>query len=358
MDSNLLYICQNALGDIVTTLPSIHFLKKAHPHSTLDVCVNEDLADIFSADPNVAKTIRAPAEWFNADPGNGTLPDVEQVQGFRSSYEVIIDSMCVGQTARLVDLLGPAKAIGIGFGEAVHAYDLPLSLSQWRAWSVGDRTAVDCYGDLVQLLNQEFTGGEPVLYVSQEAQREGKAWVDSRNRTVDLVVAFNPGAGHPMKRWPMSHYLETARVLRGEGFAPLFIFGPKETELYAAYGDQIENMGGFVYRSGNYQIQLLAGILRQCALLLTNDCAVMHVGAAVGCRVLAVFGPTNSRIWFPYKTPWNQVIERDVPCRPECRNGCELFPCLAGIPPEEVLAKLRAMLPKRNRAARLTEILY
>ena len=149
-----------------------------------------------------------------------------------------------------------------------------------------------------------------------------------------------------MKRWPMSHYLETARVLRVEGFAPLFIFGPKETELYATHGDQIENMGGFVYRSHNYQIQLLAGILSQCALLLTNDCAVMHVGAAVGCRVLALFGPSDSRIWFPYNTPWNQVIERDMPCRRECCNGCELLSCLARIPPEEVLAKLRTMLPK------------
>ena len=358
MGSSLLYICQNALGDIVTTLPSIHFLKQSHPHCMLDVCVNWDLADIFAADPNVDRVIRAPAKWFDTDTGADLATDSVQVQGFRPGYEVIIDSMCVGQTARLVDLLRPDKAIGIGFAETVHAYDLPLSLSQWRAWSVGDRTAVACYGDLVQLLNQEFTGGEPVLYVSQEARREGKGWVDSRNRTRDLVVAFNPGAGHPMKRWPMSHFLETARVLRDEGFAPLFIFGPKETELYAAYGDQIENMGGFVYRSGNYQIQLLAGILCQCALLLTNDCGVMHVGAAAGCRVLAIFGPSNSRIWFPYKTPWNQVIERDVPCRRECRNGCELLPCLGEIPPAEVLAKLRAMLPKRDRAARLTEILY
>jgi ADP-heptose:LPS heptosyltransferase len=134
--------------------------------------------------------------------------------------------------------------------------------------------------------------------------------------------------------------------LRGEGFAPLFIFGPKETELYAAYGDRIETMGGFVYRSDNYQIQMLAGILCQCALLLSNDCAVMHVGAAVGCRVLAIFGPSNSRIWFPYRTPWNQVIERDVPCRRECRGGCELLPCLAEIPPEEVQTKLRTMLSK------------
>ena len=346
MSSNLLYICQNAVGDIVTTLPSIRFLKQSRADLTIDVCVSENFADIFAADPNVDRVIRAPGKWFDADSEDDLAVDVEEVYGFRRHYEVIIDSMCIGQTARLVNLLRPAKAIGIGFEETVHAYDLPLSLSRWQAWSAGDRTAVDCFGDLVQLLNQDFRGGEPALYVSQEAQSQGRVWVDSKNRTGDLVVAFNPGAGHPMKRWPISNFLETARALRGEGFVPLFIFGPKEMELYTAHGDQIENMGGFVYRSDNCQIQLLAGILCQCALLLTNDCAVMHIGGAVGCRLLAIFGPSNSRIWFPYKTPWNQIIERDVPCRRECRNGCELFPCLAKISPGEVLAKLRAMLLK------------
>lgn len=346
MSSSLLYICQNALGDIITTLPSVHFLKQTYPDSTLDVCVNEDLADIFVADPCVDSVVRSPAAWFDANPGEHEAPKVESEQRFRPSYEVIIDTMCVEQTARLVELLRPAKAIGIGFGETVQAYDLPLPLSRWQTWSAGDRSAVDCYGDLVQLLNHEFPGGEPVLYVSHEAQEAGEAWVNSKIRPGDTVVALNPGAGHPMKRWPMSCFLEMARALGAEGFIPLFIFGPKETELYASHGDEIEASGGIIYRSDNYRIQLLAGILRQCALLLTNDCAVMHVGAAVGCRVLAVFGPSNSRIWFPYKTPWNQVIERDVSCRRECRCGCESLDCLADISPVEVLTKLRTMLPK------------
>ena len=93
MGSTLLYICQNALGDIVTTLPSIHFLKQSHPHSTVDVCVNEDLADIFAADPNVDRVIRAPAKWFDTNTGGDLATGFVQVQGFRSNYEVIIDSM-------------------------------------------------------------------------------------------------------------------------------------------------------------------------------------------------------------------------------------------------------------------------
>lgn len=45
---SILYICQNAIGDIITTLPSIHFLRQLHPGGKLDVCVSADYADIFA----------------------------------------------------------------------------------------------------------------------------------------------------------------------------------------------------------------------------------------------------------------------------------------------------------------------
>ena len=348
--SKILYICQNALGDIITTLPSIHFLKAAYPNALLDVYVNANLADIFAVDPNVDRVIRVPAKRFDADSGPYPALDLQEAEGVREHYDVVIDSMCIASTARLVEVLRPAKAIGIGFSDAVHAYGLPLPLSHWRTWSDSERTAVECHGDLVKILNAEFKGGHPVLYVSREAHREGKAWLDSRNRAGGKVVAFNPGAGHPMKRWPMRYFLEAARALHAQGFVVLFIFGPKGAELYADHAQQIEKMGGLVYRSDTYQIQPLAGLLRQCALLLTNDCAVMHVGGAIGTRVLGIFGPTNSRIWFPYRTPWNRVMERELACRRSCRDGCKAMSCLTAIKPSNVLSEAARMLPPRGQA--------
>ena len=342
---NFLYICQNALGDIVTSLPSIHFLKEKFPTSTLDILVNETFVEVFAADPNIDRVICHPANWFDTDVSD---KDIGNINGLRSHYDIVIDSMCIDTTARLVMFLRPIKAIGIGFAEALHAYNLPLPLTKWKAWSNGDRTVVDCLGDFVELLNVEFKGGEPVLYISSQAQREGEDWINSINHEGNLVVAINPGAGNPAKCWPMEYYLEIAWTLCDEGIKPLFIFGPNETQLFSRYGEEIKQRGGYVYQSECSRIQLLAGILCKCSLLLSNDCAVMHVGAAIGCRVLAIFGPTNSRIWFPYRYPWNQVIEHDYRCRYTCRNGCESLDCLKDISPQEVLIRLRKMLPRTS----------
>lgn len=252
--------------------------------------------------------------------------------------------MCIAQTAELIGLLQPLKAVGIGFEETIDAYDLPLPLENWQAWMTGGRNASDCFGDIVRLYATGYGTSHPVLYVTEAAQEQAKAWLARQNRDSRLIVALNPGAGNSMKRWPMQRFEELARHFSDADYVPLFIFGPKEGGLYHAHAERIKTMSSLIFRSEDYRVQPLAGILRQCALLVSNDCAVMHVGAAVGCRVLAIFGPSQSRIWFPYSKIQNRVIERDVQCRQTCRNGCEATPCLADITTGEVLSTVRAML--------------
>lgn len=342
MGSNILYICQNALGDIITTLPSIHFLRQFYPNGRLDVCVNADYTDIFAGDHNVNSVIAAPREWFRLET-NGAAYPIKRLPGFQADYDVVVDSMCSKQTAELILLLRPHWAAGIGFDETAHVYDLPLPLESWQAWSTSGRTALDCFADLVRLFECSYSPSEPVLYVTDAAQEQGKAWLARQSRDAFPVVALNPGAGNPMKRWPMQRFMELACCLSDANFQPLFIFGPKEANLYREYAKRIKAMGGLIFRSVHYAVQPLAGILRQCALLVTNDCAVMHVGAAIGCPVVAIFGPSQSRVWFPYSKIHNHVVERDVQCRQACRNGCKATTCLTDITTEDVLSVVRAV---------------
>ena len=336
-DPSILYICQNALGDIITSLPSIAFLRQAYPHAMLDVCINGVYADIFAADPNVDRVISAPAEWFETNPDAAQCINIHAVAGLRSAYGCVIDSMSSAQTGRLITLLRPSKSVGIGFDDVMHVYDLPLPKQQWRRWGDGNKTVVECFGDLPRMLTGDFKGGAPVLHVTNEALAWGRQWIASRNSSGGPVVAFNPGAGRFMKRWPLRHFMEAARILQDNGNLPLFVFGPKEAGLHAAHRDEILAIGGLVYYSEDFRIQPIAGILRSCALLVTNDCAVMHVGASVGCRVVSLFGPSISSIWFPYSKIDNRVLERDVPCRLGCRDGCAEHACMATIFPEEVV---------------------
>ena len=150
-----------------------------------------------------------------------------------------------------------------------------------------------------------------------------------------------------MKRWPMRHFITVSQELREKRHLPLFVFGPKEAELQATHREEILAMGGLVYYSEDSRIQPLAGILRRCDLLVSNDSGIMHLGASAGCRVLAIFGPSVSRVWFPYSNSRNRVIERDVACRLGCRGGCTEHACLETILPEEVVSHAISLLETR-----------
>jgi ADP-heptose:LPS heptosyltransferase len=343
--SSLLYICQNALGDVVTSLPSIHFLKRSY-RNNLDVCINSDLDQIFAADPHIDRVIAAPGNWFDMHAPIEVISGVTRLPGFRSHYDAVIDTMCVPQTARLIELLQPNAAAGIGFDDTLHVYDHPVSLETWRSWSDERRTACDCFADVIRAWRSgdEYVGTVPVLYVSEAARRWAAGWLNVGNPAQAPLVAINPGAGSPMKRWPLDRYLELGSNLEARGFRSLFIFGPKESALQAQAAPYIAGLNALTYSSPDSRIQNVAALLQQCSLTVSNDCAVMHISAAVGTRTLAIFGPSISKIWFPYNQPWNRVVEREAACRKNCFDGCAEFHCLTDISVEAVLTQAKLML--------------
>ncbi len=89
---------------------------------------------------------------------------------------------------------------------------------------------------------------------------------------------------------------------------------------------------------------LLPALLRRASLLLTNDSGPMHIAAAVGTPVVALFGPTSALLTGPYGVG-HHVLTGTVACRPcfsrTCRNALPLE-CLRAVPPEQVLAAARA----------------
>ena len=345
MNQHLLYICQNALGDIITSLPSIHFLKNTCNH--VDILVSEAFPDLFAADPHIDHLIYFPPEWFDTGSDNRSHYPIDlQTKILSERYDVIVDSLCTPSTTELVQLHNPSLAIGIEFGESLYAYNRMVSVERWRSWSDGTRTASDCFGDLVRAYCLEYTATPPKLFVCEEAEFWAREWL--RNQGINALgkqmVALNPGAGNVAKCWPFERYLELADWLQREQYTVLFLFGPKETALFQAHIDTLDRIGANAIYFSDSRIQRLAGLLRHSSLTISNDCAVMHISAAIGCPTLAIFGPSNSKIWFPYDRETNCIVERAVSCRQYCISGCDVPVCLTDISVSDVASVALRML--------------
>ncbi len=101
--------------------------------------------------------------------------------------------------------------------------------------------------------------------------------------------------------------------------------------------------------SGTLPVGLLPSFLSKAALLLTNDSGPMHVAAAAGTPVVALFGPTSPVRTGPYG-PDHKVLTHKIDCSPcfsrSCRNAIQLE-CLNLVSPEQVMAAARAQLASR-----------
>ena len=155
------------------------------------------------------------------------------------------------------------------------------------------------------------------------------------------LAAFAPGAVGPSKRWPASHFAETARQLTAQGFSVIVLGGPGEATLAAEIG------------AGEGHVRDLTGPDLRNAILglaaadvaVSNDSGLLHVAAALGTPSIGIFGPTSPWHWAPLN-PLAAVVETQTlvtcrPChKPTCRYGHHR--CMREIPAGPVVAAVLA----------------
>jgi ADP-heptose:LPS heptosyltransferase len=92
-------------------------------------------------------------------------------------------------------------------------------------------------------------------------------------------------------------------------------------------------------------LRTIAAVVASCDAVVANDGGIMHLAVAIERPTVAVFGPTEPDIWFPYegKGPF-ALASRRMDCAPCHKHRCESVECLAGIEPEEVLGRVQEVL--------------
>jgi heptosyltransferase-2 len=158
------------------------------------------------------------------------------------------------------------------------------------------------------------------------------------------LVAIIPGAARgPAKRWPERHFVQAGRELAAEGVRLVALGAPSEAELCGRVAGGIG--ASCLSMAGNTTLAQMAACLRRCRAAVTNDSGGMHMAAAAGTRVIAVFGLTD-----PAKTgpmgPGHAVLvaagatgRRDV-----ARNSRAAAAALESVGPERVVAAVRERL--------------
>lgn len=334
----ILIIKPSSMGDIVHTLPTLRVLRERFADAHIAWFVKRQWADLVERADGLD-------EVWPVKPGFGNwLAQIRRVR--EVGFDLAIDLQGLFRSSVLAWLAGCATRIG--FANAREAS--PFFYTHRVPVPNSDLHAVDRYLLIAEALGAPVQGTPEFRFRGFPADREEvEKLLGHHGVTAGAPwIAMNVSARWPTKRWPPEFFARTADRLQHEGLGPVaLIGGPDDSAVANAVKRQMRTTP--VDLTGKTAPGLLPTLLKSAQLLLTNDSGPMHIAAAVGTPVVALFGPTSPLRTGPYGHH-KRVLMHKLPCSPcfsrTCRNTVQLE-CLESISPDTVVEAVRERLALR-----------
>ncbi len=328
----VLIVHQGALGDFILALPVLKSLRDHFPYAKVVILGYPRILELaeghFYADQVLSIDQKGMATFFVQ---NGFL-DYPLSEFFKKFDLMVVFGKDQGGT-----LLRNLKRICQG--EVLHINSFPT----WE-----ERIHLTDHL-LRELSKYGFSISEsfPKLYLNETDRNWGNQFwkdkgLDGKHR--DSVVIIHPGSGSKKKVWPIERFVELVQTLQNHfRLHFLIVLGPAEgIEVQKAF----EKMGDppTTMVRGLSLIQL-ASVMEGCGLFIGNDSGISHMASALGIPTIAIFGPTDPKVWSP-KGEKVLVVRREIPCSPCSEERfflCKNFECLRLIETQEVLKAVGKM---------------
>lgn len=326
----ILVVGPSWIGDTVLAQPLFKLLHERHAGLELDILAPPPIHPLLGRMPEVGRAIENPF-------GHGELRLGERFRLGRA-----LAGRCYDQAIVLPNTF---KSALVPFFAGIP--ERTGYLGEQRHWLLNDARRLDARG-LPQMAQRYAAlasprGEPPKAPLPALGLRVDEA---ARRATLDRfgldaarpAVALCPGAEYgPAKRWPARHFAGLAQGLAALGCAVWLIGGPGDRRI----GAEIERAAGGACRNlcGGTKLDEAIDLLSACACVVSNDSGLMHVAAALGRPLVALYG-SSSPDFTPPLTPRARVLKLDLPCSPCFRRECPLghFDCMTRLTPDRVLA--------------------
>jgi heptosyltransferase-2 len=312
----ILVIRSGALGDFVLTLPAIRALREAAPRAHVEVVGRTATLEIargrYYADA-IRSIDRADFAPLFAPEGEASPEVVAYLTGFDLILSYLPDRDEVFR--QNLERIGVRR---LACGDPVPAPDEV-------------RHIVDRLAEPVEAAGIPVKDRTPRVFPNEEDGKEAEAFLKGRGISEsDPFVVIHPGSGGARKCWPAERFARVAdEVRRTTGARVVVPQGPADEQVVA---QMVSEMAVAPVVARGLPLPVLAGALARCRAYLGNDSGVTHLGAASGAPVVALFGPTDPRVWGP-RGGRVRVVQGDAKLPPEQR--------LEAIREEEVIRAVR-----------------
>ena len=348
----------NWLGDAVMTTPALLRLREKFPAAHIALFTPEKLRDLWPHHPAINETI-------SFAPGENVFAAAKKLRAEKFDLALVLPNS--PRAALEVFLAGIPQRIG--YARPWRNFFLTQAVAlRTDAVKMHKRSVTEIQNLIVKYPGAQFRVPEaqkqphqiheylhlagalganskaqlPQLFVTPEEIEITKIKF-GLEKTTQPILGLNPGAEYgPAKRWPVERFIAAAKEIQQRTNCTLLLFGGKSD---AAITNQIESAIGnppaAVFNlAGKTSLRELMALMKTCRVVLTNDTGPMHVAAALGTPVAALFGSTSSELTGPISSGElrHPILESHAPCSPCFLRECPIdFRCMNDIRIKQVV---------------------
>jgi heptosyltransferase-2 len=318
------------IGDLLMTTPALACLRKAFPDATIDLLVSPGSRDVVERNPDVNRVLLTEMKHG----GLGAIRKEAKRIG-SGGYDLAVCFHRGHGTLAMLKMSGiPRRAGFTNGGRGIFlSGGVPFLLQRHRAWNN--------LRLLEKTLGIEVDYSTPTRFDIETSVTEKILERFPLLAESDRLVAINPNAAWPTKRWIPEGFAEVGNELVSRGFRIVLVGGPKEKHIAGQVKGSMKSSP--IDLTGETTIQELGAVLAKSLCLVTNDSGPMHLGQAVGTKVVPIFGPTD-----PVRCgPWQGEIE-PVQVQFDCikcyKKTCWHHTCMVKITSKEVIERALACI--------------
>lgn len=344
----ILVVALRRLGDVLLTTPLIRSLRRAWPQASIDALVFADTAGILAGNPDIAEVVAMPSA---PTAGQGLAIAARLWR----RYDLAISTQSGDRPTFFASIAGRVR---VGLTEPGRGLK-QLVLHR----TIANEPGLHRVEQLLRLVDLIGVPRVPELV----APRAADAGIAGDYAVIHAAPMFR------YKQWTSEGWRALAAALSARGLTVVATGGPGEAER--RYLDEVW-AGALVRRvDGQLNWPQLSGLLANARAYIGPDTSVTHLAAATGCATVALYGPTDPRLWGPWplgglSAPWQAagtiqqrgnvwLVQNPLPCLPCQLEGCErrlgsYSACLDELPAARAIAAAEQAIAsaRSDRAAR------
>lgn len=331
---NILVRMPNWIGDLIMATPVLTDLRNAFPKASITAMCKAPLCELLQEDKAIDELFcfTKPANDFVRRQERDIIVKIQT-----GKYDVGVLTTNSFSSAWWFWLGGVKRRIGYSAHFRRFLLTDPLQFPQEK------EHLVDSFKKLLKPLGIPLSQTKPRLFVT-DSEVEASKQILYRGGYVKgkKLIGINPGAAYgSAKCWPPERFRALAMRLLLETDAYIVFFGDVSTaklvkEIVQGLPEKVIDLAGLT------GLRELACLIKDCDVLVTNDSGPMHIGAAMGTPLVALFGSTDHTITGPYGQN-ESVIYKQVKCSPCFKRVCPIdFRCMKQIGVDEVVERVLA----------------